>query len=730
MENSINFFVEEIFEHDELYLVMNQRILFIKNNVNDFLLTNQKNEQITINTNGNGNGNENMNTNQNISIYSKYGPPDICYLVKEIKPKGIFGLSSKKMIKFGAYHYVYGMDTSNIAFISAYINNYIQKQVVLYKEGVNKEGYRDLKVTQTIFCAYDIFIQKDLRILIKFPGGIKKIFYIDEQSSEEIEVEGLRTVLLSGFIRGFNLEEVNYYSIYLEDMSTHQMYEYITESIIMLINENAEYKYPNLKHKLKITLETYISYMIKTRRFNQAIINFSRMTMLNNIYVKYVIQPLNKLELYEDALNYLASVLLYNPNNFSLLNMEIDLLIKLNKLEDALEIGKYISSLNPESAENWISLGKVYLKMKVYDKVFRSLNNIYFLKNQVAEVETTKNILFFKEISISKNSNVVSMIQSKGSKPTSLLLNNDSSNTNMISIYYNDILIKPKTIDIIHPLNQVTYCDNAETIIEIINKIMNCSYFTFTNSQRDAYLIVLNMIKDVNFDDFLDMKRKLFFLNEPIYLFNNQNQNQTKNQNEEMEKSTFRSELLGSISNENKININPVFDMILYNLVEDIKLFSLVITKEEEYLNKLFKKDNLSLIEIKFCVSIGILSERLLYYNTALKFYSKALVYCFSVFINYRKIKIYKKLRDFKSLLLQLVHLLSFINPDNLTKSNKSPIWIDEIMLLMLSEINASEMFSWITEAPKYVIDYLNKRIIMKYQFWINEGHDIHIIKE
>ena len=36
------------------------------------------------------------------------GPPDICYLVKEIQSKGFFGLKTKKITKTGSYHYVYG----------------------------------------------------------------------------------------------------------------------------------------------------------------------------------------------------------------------------------------------------------------------------------------------------------------------------------------------------------------------------------------------------------------------------------------------------------------------------------------------------------------------------------------------------------------------------------------------------------------------------------------------
>lgn len=336
MEN-INYYFEEILEHDDMYAIMNNRIIACKS----------------------------MNSADN------YGVSDICYIVKEFKSKGFLGIGGKKLSKLGAYHYVYGLDTSNVAIISAYISKYVQKL-----QNQNK----DLKVSQSIFCIFDYFLQKDLRILIKFPGGIRKIFYIDDQSATEVNIDELKTVLLSSFIRSINAANTNANSIYLDDIMTPQTFDYLNDSIFNLVSENAEYKYPLLKEKIKVLLDSYMKYLISTRRFNQAIINFSKLTTIDNSHVRYVIQPLQTLQLYEDALNYLASVLLFNPNTSSLLNVEVDILTSLNKLDEALEISKFISSINPEVAENWISLATVYLKKKQYENCLRCLNNVYALK--------------------------------------------------------------------------------------------------------------------------------------------------------------------------------------------------------------------------------------------------------------------------------------------------------------------------------------------------------------
>jgi hypothetical protein len=183
--------IEEINETDEIYNIMNKRILYCKN-------TNTADEP--------------------------YGPPDICYVVKESQSKNFLGFGSKKVSKIGSYHYVYGLDTSNLAYISAYISKYIQKQ-----------NTKDYKITQAIFCIFDYFLEKDLRILIKFPGGIKKVFYIDDQQAIEANPDELRTVYLSTIIRAWNIEWMNNNSIYLDEMGSVDTFNYVRDCIKFLI---------------------------------------------------------------------------------------------------------------------------------------------------------------------------------------------------------------------------------------------------------------------------------------------------------------------------------------------------------------------------------------------------------------------------------------------------------------------------------------------------------------
>lgn len=647
--------IEETAESDDLYGIMNKRIYYCKNMT----------------------GSE-----------EPFGPPDICYLVKESQGKSFFGFGTKKVSKYGSYHYIFGLDTSNIAFISAYISKFIQKL-----NQTSKEAY---KVTQSIFCVFDYFLEKDLRILIKFPGGIRKVFYIDDQQAIEANTDELRTVYLSSLIRAWNSTSVNNNCMYLEEVNNIDSFNYLVDSIQQLIKENAEYKYPNLRVKIQVLLDCFIKFLMNSRRFNIAIINFSKLSNIDNTLVQYVIKPLKFLGLYEDGLNYLASILICNSSP-SLLNLEVELLTYLKKYEDALEIGKFISSLNPESPENWLSLSEVYLKKKQYENCLRALNNVYFLREipNNAEMQKNKTVegVTFKESPMPK------------------------SKSFSIQLKFNEILLLPKdVIDLLYGSSQFYMCENADVLYDTINKITNCPYYKFDKIQKKAYLILLDMIKEINFDAFIDLKRKLFFFN----MFNNPDTERS---------STFRSEGIQTVSNDLKIAINPFLELVIDNLIEDLKIFSIVIAQDEMYFNNLFSKEDLSITEVKFCIAIGILSERLKYYNTSLKFYTKVLRFAFSKYVYMRKIKIFAKLKDYKNVMSHIVQLLSYIQPDQFKSINKTPNWLDKIILRILYEFQINEIISWISDAGKHIIDFILKKVIQKYKYWIDAGQELHLIK-
>lgn len=89
-----------------------------------------------------------------------------------------------------------------------------------------------------------------------------------------------------------------------------------------------------------------------------------------------------------------------------------------------------------------------------------------------------------------------------------------------------DILIKPTIIDVTFPSNINNLCENSELIVDSTNRIIKCVYSKFTNHQKTIYSYLLEIIKEINFDAFIDLKRKLFYFNDVL--------------SHETERSTFR----------------------------------------------------------------------------------------------------------------------------------------------------------------------------------------------
>ena len=46
-----------------------------------------------------------------------------------------------------------------------------------------------------------------------------------------------------------------------------------------------------------------------------------------------------------------------------------------------------------------------------------------------------------------------------------------------------------------------------------------------------------------------------------------------------------------------KITINPSLEIVIGNLIEDLKMFSIVIAQDEAYFNNLFMKEDLTITE-------------------------------------------------------------------------------------------------------------------------------------
>ena len=720
--------------------------------------------------------NKRIKNNEKIKFGKYYvGPPDILYLVREpIKQNFYFNFKLKKSKsqqkykkinspggkKFGTYIYIYGMDTSNLFSVENYINTYIEKQKKFFelnnKENKDNKDNEEINkinnsiITKAVFCSYDFFLEKDFRIIFNYPEGFDKFYFFDEKGNDyNVSEDELRTIFLSSVLRAWNYNDNFLYSkkntIFLEEIKNNDNFNALIDSIIFILIERLEYKYPNLEKKLSILFFWFAKYLMNTRRYSFILTYFSKLSHIDTNLAKFALKPLYFINGYKDGLKFIATLLTCNTNH-SLICEEIEFLIILNKINDALKLGKYLTTLNPGFNEAWIKLAKVYLKLKHYDKCLKALNNLNYLKTFL-EID---NINYDNPYTI--NNNDFTKLEIKEYYP---LINNTNSKINVYSfLNYSDLISYSKyNIDLYYNASNLVFSSNDDLIKDIINKITNSNYYKFNKEQKDIYYILLKIMKEINFSKFIELKDKLF---NNINKENNNNKKDKKNildiLNKSFDKNSNKKfvdseKINNSFSYEkenlNKIVMNPFFEIVINTLIEDIKLFSLgCFIKEKNEKNKnynsndnkndfsfILNKNNLSKFENEFCIAFGILCERLKYNKIALKYYLKIINFCFSKFVYYRIIKILLKQKDYKKCILYLNKFLLHFHPKEFYNIDKTPLWIDKIILDILYEYKANDILSWLkTNSNKEIINF-NKKIINKYKEWVENGHEIHLLK-
>ena len=647
------------------------------------------------------------------------GPPDILYFIRQPIKSNYFSnfklKKSKSQTKykkniisnkaFGSFIYIYGIDTSNLFSLENYINKYKEMQEKFFKIKNNVKSIsttfhriKNSEIIKAVFCSYDFFMEKDFRIIFNYPEGFDKFYFYDGIKNDyNIGEDELRTIFLSSVLRtwNFNIENSfiknnNNNIIFLEEIKNIENFNALIDSIIFILIERLEYKYPNLEKKLSILFFWFIKYLMDTRRYSFILTYFSKISHIDTNLAKFALKPLYYINGYKDGLKFIATLLTCNTN-YSLICEEIEFLTILNKYEDALKLGKYLTNTNPGFNDAWIKLAEVYIKLKQYEKCLKALNNLNYLKNFLS----MDNINYSNPYIVQNDFNKIIIKEIP-------LLNNNNNNLNISSlIKYTDLIsIIKYNIDIYYNTSNLILGENDDLIKDIINKITNSNFLKFNYEQKNMYYILLKIMKEINFTKFIELKKNLF----------------------------------------NKIIINPFLEFVINALIEDIKLFSLgCFIKDNSINNKknkisndlsyILNKNNLSKFEYIFCIMFGFLCERLKYYKIALKYYLKVTNFCFSKFVYYRIIKILLKQKDYKNCILNLNKFLLYFPQKEFYFIEKTPLWIDKTILEILYEHKSNDILSWLkTNSNKEIINFI-KRIINKYKEWVENGHELHLIK-
>lgn len=312
---------------------------------------------------------------KSIKNFRNLGPPDICYLTKEFQKSLSF---SKQTNKSGFFHYIYGLDVSSPASVSAYFKKMLQLQE---KEKTWFSNGR-WKITRGLFCIYDVFSKVDIHVEIAIPGGMKYYGFKCDETLINVDENLWERGYISSILRFISLEErkkaFKIYDIlnnkeYLQNfLHSYQQFHLYQKAYSYNIDSGIESNLQNLGNK---PIFTIINYLMKrkltdiAKGFVEKIVVFDPKI---SVFISLIYENIGKIP---EAIENLANSLAKHPHTIVFLYKQAQLLLKYRKLDLALTLAKIIVQLNPESFEAWMLLNECYFSKKNYIMVLLTMNS-------------------------------------------------------------------------------------------------------------------------------------------------------------------------------------------------------------------------------------------------------------------------------------------------------------------------------------------------------------------
>lgn len=312
---------------------------------------------------------------KSIKSFKNFGPPDICYLTKEFQKSLSF---SKQTNKSGFLHYIYGLDVSSPAAVSAYLKKMLQLQE---KEKTWFSNGR-WKITRGLFCIYDVFSKVDIHVEIAIPGGMKYYGYKNDETLISVDENLWERGYISSILRFMNLEErkkaFKIYDVlnnkdYLQNfLHSYQQFHLYQKGYSYNLDSGIEGNLQNLGNK---PIFTIINYLMKRKLADIAKGFLEKIVVFDpkiSVFMSLIYENLGKLP---EAIENLAKSLFKHPHTIVLLYKQAQLLLKFRKIDLALTLAKIIVQLNPESFEAWMLLNECYFSKKNYTMVLLTMNS-------------------------------------------------------------------------------------------------------------------------------------------------------------------------------------------------------------------------------------------------------------------------------------------------------------------------------------------------------------------
>ena len=289
---------------------------------------------------------------QNIASYPFYGPPDMCYFVKEKKG----GFMSSGPSRQGYYHHVYGVDTSSTASPSAYI------RLILSHESKNQAQSKKAKVKtiSATYCTYDIVTRRDIRVEICFPGSTNVVAYDADGERSPLQASDWNYVFVSSQIRSSYAKHC-YVGRLVPQFINHSTFNDFLAVVKLLYREDVlgqeyirEKELDPLRYGTSFLLSEVTGMLIRSCRTEAWQTELTEMAITDPHALFYLVDIFIARDRIKEALTMLAKQLIKHPMMVHLLFKQAQCLLKYKYYEYAVKVAKVCVDLCPTSFEGWI----------------------------------------------------------------------------------------------------------------------------------------------------------------------------------------------------------------------------------------------------------------------------------------------------------------------------------------------------------------------------------------
>ncbi|KAF8318707.1 chaps-domain-containing protein [Clavulina sp. PMI_390] len=310
---------------------------------------------------------------ETLSSFRELGPPDLCHIVKKNTKNQVPDISS--------YHYVSGVDASSSASLAAYINSLtyaVEEQPTWFSKAAV------YKVRGGTYCCFNAFSRVDVRVDVKIPGGVRA-YVVDPRGErhDDPSPEIWQETYLSALLR----------SILYADDPNYSLQGY--RKLAPIVNTDDELRFLQAAELLfskgwqlgsepEIQVASIVSnhltsgimkYFGDSYRMEKAANLFERVSQREPDVASLLAQSYVGMNNEVKAVQIMAAAIRENPQSYTLLHAQCDLLKTKGKMEWALQLAKQAVNCAPSEFTTWAKLTELYTELGRFDSALLTLNS-------------------------------------------------------------------------------------------------------------------------------------------------------------------------------------------------------------------------------------------------------------------------------------------------------------------------------------------------------------------